>query len=204
MTPRTKKQNEEIRLQRLEQIRKAAADVYLNKGPLLEIRDVATQAKLGYGTVYHYYSNKGDLLYDLLSDALERLEKRSELKTATTTNSQSLNREIVVTADHSQVAVYSIWLLNLWAEDHALYLLFKLAGEEFDSLPQARSTSLMEAFRYEVLTPLASLMNSGVEPSDRLHHAEMLIAALVGCASLSIRRGRLHEEAKDIVIFLKL
>lgn len=41
MTPRTKEQNEEIRLRRLAQIRKAAADVFLDKGPLLEIRDVA-------------------------------------------------------------------------------------------------------------------------------------------------------------------
>ncbi|KAF6595930.1 helix-turn-helix transcriptional regulator, partial [Paenibacillus sp. EKM208P] len=66
MSPRTKEQNEEIRLRRLAQIRKAAADVFLNKGPLLEIRDVAVQAGLGYGTVYHYYSNKGNLLHDLL------------------------------------------------------------------------------------------------------------------------------------------
>ena len=44
MTPRTKEQNEEIRLRRLAQIRKAAADVFLDKGPLLEIRDVAAQA----------------------------------------------------------------------------------------------------------------------------------------------------------------
>ena len=72
MTPRTKEQNEEIRLRRLAQIRKAAADVFLDKGPLLEIRDVAAQAGLGYGTVYHYYSNKGDLLHDLLWDVLER------------------------------------------------------------------------------------------------------------------------------------
>lgn len=50
MTPRTKEQNEEIRLRRLVQIRKAAADVFLYKGPLLEIRDVAAQAGLGYGT----------------------------------------------------------------------------------------------------------------------------------------------------------
>ncbi len=40
MSPRTKEQNEEIRLRRLAQIRKAAADVFLNKGPLLEMRDV--------------------------------------------------------------------------------------------------------------------------------------------------------------------
>lgn len=72
MTPRTKEQNEEIRLRRLAQIRVAAADVFLEKGLTLEIRDVATEAGLGYGTVYHYYSNKGDLLYDVLWTAIDR------------------------------------------------------------------------------------------------------------------------------------
>ncbi|MEC0255526.1 TetR/AcrR family transcriptional regulator, partial [Paenibacillus lautus] len=37
-----------------------------------------------------------------------------------------------------------------------------------------------------------------------LLRAEMLLAALVGCASLSLRRGKLHEEAGDIARFLKL
>lgn len=72
MTPRTKEQNEQIRLRRMKQILKAAAEVYLDKSMLMEIRDVAAAAGLGYGTVYHYYNNKSDLLYDLLSQGLER------------------------------------------------------------------------------------------------------------------------------------
>lgn len=72
MTPRTKEQNEQIRLRRMKQILKAAADVYLDKNMLMEIRDVAAAAGLGYGTVYHYYNNKSDLLYDLLFQGLER------------------------------------------------------------------------------------------------------------------------------------
>lgn len=72
MTPRTKEQNEQIRLRRMKQILKAAADVYLDKSMLMEIRDVAAAAGLGYGTVYHYYNNKSDLLYDLLFQGLER------------------------------------------------------------------------------------------------------------------------------------
>ncbi|GIP59266.1 TetR family transcriptional regulator [Paenibacillus sp. FSL W8-0186] len=309
MTPRTKEQNEEIRLRRLVQIRKAAADVFLCKGPLLEIRDVAAQAGLGYGTVYHYYSNKGDLLHDLLLDALERagrwleaplkdpaegpvggsdkallkipsedpLEAPSEppmeallknslggplkapleaqlenppleaplagqLKTprasvsgkapadghfglaaaADTGNSaaagsRSGDRETDAAAELSPVATAVVRLLQLWAEDHALYLLYKLAGEGFASLPEARSAPLSAAFRREVLAPLAALLKSGraadraaaspgnaAEPPYRLERAEMLLAALVGCASLSLRRGKLHEEARDIAQFLKL
>lgn len=203
MTPRTKEQNEEIRLRRLAQIRKAAADVFLNKGPLLEIRDVAAQAGLGYGTVYHYYSNKGDLLYDLLWDALERA-------------GGWLEAPLEAPAE-GPVAAASVRLLQLWAEDHALYLLNKLAGEGFAALPEARSTPLSAAYRREVLAPLAELLETGraedgaaasggnaAEPPYRLQRAEMLLAALVGCASLALRRGKLHEEARDIARFLKL
>ncbi|WP_405079399.1 TetR/AcrR family transcriptional regulator [Paenibacillus chitinolyticus] len=267
MTPRTKEQNEEIRLRRLAQIREAAADVFLNKGPLLEIRDVAAQAGLGYGTVYHYYSNKGDLLHDLLWDALERagewLEAPQEtlLKVPTegppggpleaqlkaqlevprpsasgkvpadgrfglaaaadTGNSaaadfRSGSGETAASAELGPAAA-GVRLLQLWAEDHALYLLYKQAGEGFASLPEARSAPLSAAFRREVLAPLAALLETGLaadgaaasgcnaaEPLDRLQRAEMLLAALVGCASLSLRRGKLHEEARDIARFLKL
>ncbi|WP_440109619.1 TetR/AcrR family transcriptional regulator [Paenibacillus sp. QZ-Y1] len=260
MTPRTKEQNEQIRLRRLAQIRKAAADVFLAKGLLLEIRDVAAEAGLGYGTVYHYYSNKGDLLHDLLWDALERAEGWLEapletskqapleaqpkapleapralasgrppaggdfgLPVATETGnsaaagSRSSSRETAAAGELAPIAAASVRLLQLWAEDHALYLLHKLAGEGFASLPEARSGPLLAAFRREILAPLAALLETGraadgaaasggnaAEPPYRLQHAEMLLAALVGCASLSLRRGKLHEEAMDIVRFLKL
>ncbi|VTR62764.1 Bacterial regulatory proteins, tetR family [Actinobacillus pleuropneumoniae] len=263
MTPRTKEQNEEIRLRRLAQIRKAAADVFLDKGPLLEIRDVAAQAGLGYGTVYHYYSNKGDLLHDLLWDVLERAGEwlvaplESSLNTPqnspdaqreaspeisrvsvsgeapagrpfglaaaadngnpAATDSRSASRETAAAAELEPVAAAGVRLLQLWAEDHALFLLHKLAGDGFAALPEARSAQLSAAFRREVLAPLAALLETGraaneaadsganaAEPPYRLQQAEMLLAALVGCASLSLRRGKLHEEARDIVRFLKL
>ncbi|MFS0840266.1 TetR/AcrR family transcriptional regulator [Paenibacillus sp. 1P03SA] len=291
MTPRTKEQNEEIRLRRLAQIRKAAADVFLNKGPLLEIRDVAAQAGLGYGTVYHYYSNKGDLLHDLLWDALERaggwlettlealpkvtleawsnispeagpkvslealpkapLEPRpkvsleAQLKAppgvprasasgqepagglfgsaaeadagnSAAADSTSGTRKTAAAAELGPAAA-CVRLLQLWAEDHALYLLHKQAGEGFAWLPEARSAPLTAAFRREVLAPLAELLETGraadgiaasgenaAEAPYRERHAEMLLAALVGCASVSLRSGKLHEEAEDIARFLKL
>ncbi|MEK4062961.1 MULTISPECIES: TetR/AcrR family transcriptional regulator [Paenibacillus] len=231
MTPRTKEQNEEIRLRRLAQIRKAAADVFLNKGPLLEIRDVAAQAGLGYGTVYHYYSNKGDLLYDLLWDAVERaggwmdapagghfaLAAAADTGNTVAADSRSGSRKTAAAAELGPVAAAGVRLLQLWAEDHALYLLHKQASEDFASLPEARSALLSAAFRREVLAPFAALLETGrtadgaaasggkvAEPPYRLQHAEMLLAALVGCASLSLRRGKLHEEARDIALFLKL
>ncbi|QOS79159.1 helix-turn-helix transcriptional regulator [Paenibacillus sp. JNUCC31] len=231
MTPRTKEQNEEIRLRRLAQIRRAAADVFLKKGPLLEIRDVAAQAGLGYGTVYHYYSNKGDLLHDLLWDALERASGWLEQPRTSASGEASVDgylesvaadfkggsRETTNASVLGPVAVASVRLLQIWAEDHALYLLHKLAIEGFSSLPEARSTTLSAAFHQEMIVPFATLLETGLAvdhaaTSDEnagaalylLQRAEMLLAALVGCASLSLRRGKLHEEARDIVLFLKL
>lgn len=204
MTPRTKEQNEEIRLRRLAQIRMAAADVFLTKGPLLEIRDVAVEAGLGYGTVYHYYSNKGDLLHDLLWDALDRAGEW--LKTLP---------EDVMNLGPPHEPPASALLLQLWAEDHAVYLLYKQAAEGFPALPEARSAPLSAAFRQELLTPLAEVLGSRVVngataeadiagSQAQPQHTEMLLAALAGCALLPLRRGQLAEEAGAIVRVLKL
>ncbi|WP_339248858.1 TetR/AcrR family transcriptional regulator [Paenibacillus sp. FSL P2-0136] len=208
MTPRTKEQNEEIRLRRLVQIRKAAADVFLNKGPLLEIRDVAAEAGLGYGTVYHYYSNKGDLLHDLLWDALDRA---GEWLKSPPMAEPGLPLKIPL-----EGSAAGVLLLQLWAEDHAIYLLCKQAGEGFPSLPEARSSPLTAEFRREVLTPLSMMLGTGlteeslspggtvVDAPCGLQHTEMLLAALVGCAAFSLRRGQLNEDATEIVRVLKL
>ncbi|MEK3793279.1 TetR/AcrR family transcriptional regulator [Paenibacillus sp. FSL R7-0204] len=208
MTPRTKEQNEDIRLRRLVQIRKAAADVFLNKGPLLEIRDVAAEAGLGYGTVYHYYSNKGDLLHDLLWDALDRA---GEWLKSPPGAEPGTPLKIPLEGPAAGVR-----LLKLWAEDHAIYLLCKQAGEGFPILPEARSSPLIAEFRREVLTPLSTMLGTRLtedsvsldgavaDAQHELQHTEMLLAALVGCAALSLRRGQLYEDATEIVGVLKL
>lgn len=215
MTPRTKEQNEEIRLRRLAQIRMAAADVFLAKGPLLEIRDVAVGAGLGYGTVYHYFSNKGDLLHDLLWDALDRAGEWLK----------SLPEDTIRPGPPDRAAL-GVQLLKLWAEDHALYLLYKQAAEGFPSLPEARSSPLAAAFRREVLAPLAAVLGwraaadaaaedgatdgaavsggNAAVPQGHLQYTEMLLAALAGCALLPLRRGQLAEEAGEIVRVLNL
>lgn len=217
MTPRTKEQNEEIRLRRLAQIRMAAADVFLSKGPLLEIRDVAVEAGLGYGTVYHYFSNKGDLLHDLLWDALDRAGEWLK----------SLPEDTIRPGPQDGAAL-AVMLLQLWAEDHAVYLLYKQAAEGFPSLPEARSARLSAAFRQELLAPLAAVLgrraadvataNAGAGAEDgtagldgntqglqsQLQHTEMLLAALAGCAWLPLHRGELAGKAREIVRVLNL
>ncbi|TBL67985.1 TetR/AcrR family transcriptional regulator [Paenibacillus thalictri] len=78
MSPRTKEQNEEIRAVRIQQMLRAAGQVYIDKGITMEMRDVAAQAALGYGTVYHYYKNKYELFDDLLWCAFEQAKSITE------------------------------------------------------------------------------------------------------------------------------
>ncbi|MGG6310096.1 TetR/AcrR family transcriptional regulator [Paenibacillus macerans] len=264
MTPRTKEQNDEIRLRRLAQIRKAAADVFLDKGLALEIRDVAAAAGLGYGTVYHYYSNKGDLLNDLLWVAMDRAGDwlsvlyggsgapgwipgeesdgpGSRLRQMSERNGLSLmsglNEPNGRGLPGDPFVAAGIRLLEQWAEDHGLYLLHKLAAEDFRLLPEARALPLSEAYGREVLVPFAAALDhvlplpagkaaSGagrdavlggsfpspaagnaatagtVAPAAPIQQAEMLLAALAGCAWLPLRRGTLRAEAGGIARFL--
>ncbi|MCT2195628.1 TetR/AcrR family transcriptional regulator [Paenibacillus sp. p3-SID1389] len=207
MTPRTKEQNEEIRLRRLAQIRVAAADVFLEKGLTLEIRDVATKAGLGYGTVYHYYSNKGDLLHDVLWTAMDRAGEWIDLRT----EEQEAAADSLVAAGTR--------LLKLWAKDHGVYLLYKLAADGFQ-LPEARALPLAETFRREVLLPFAAVLERGLPPGsgetaataslaagqgaggEGVRQAELLLAALAGCAGSPLRQGTLDHEAADIARLL--
>ncbi|MCM3698361.1 TetR/AcrR family transcriptional regulator [Paenibacillus macerans] len=211
MTPRTKEQNEEIRLRRLVQIRQAAADVFLDKGMALEIRDVAAQAGLGYGTVYHYYSNKGDLLHDVLWVAMERAGAWLEEPDG---------------GHGGHLSALVVCLLEQWADDRGLYLLYKLAGDGFRLLPEARAMPLADAFRREVLLPFAAALGGepggpgvpagsgraalgrqpfgGSLPEEQVRRAEMLLAALAGCALLSLRRGTLRQDAENIVQIVHL
>ncbi|MFD1176191.1 TetR/AcrR family transcriptional regulator [Paenibacillus puldeungensis] len=222
MTPRTKEQNEEIRIRRLAQIRIAAADVFLDKGLVMEIRDVAVQAGLGYGTVYHYYSNKGDLLHDLLWVCMERagewLDGFTSPSPSVTERLSDLSHDRrmrqVPLAEEKSLFAAGIRLLEAWADDHGLYLLYKLAADDFRPLPEARAVPLAAAFREQVLLPFAAVLGDGElvpakpsaldlsENSAALRFAEFRLAALAGAASLPLRRGTLRADARDIAAVL--
>lgn len=221
MTPRTKAQNEEIRNRRIAEIIQAAADVYLDKGMLLEIRDVARLAGLGYGTVYHYYKNKLDLLHDLLWQALERSAATVDrLIHESQTNFRGrlpFGVEIsgVMTMARTQEIEHKIWpalvadLLKTWAEDHAAYLVFQLGNEDYRQLPEEQALPLIKAYRERIVIPLSHLVELGesraapvISDLGAEARTRMLLSALTGCTMLPLRRGTLSAEAEGISSFL--
>jgi AcrR family transcriptional regulator len=71
MAPRSTQENQRIRDERRDQILTAAAKVFSRKGlAAAKITEVATQAGVSHGLVYHYFPSKEDLFAALLDQAL--------------------------------------------------------------------------------------------------------------------------------------
>ncbi len=183
MSPRTKEQCEEIREKRTQQILAAAEQVYLEAGTSLDIRDVAKQAKLGYGTVYHYYSNKHLLLADLL-------KKGFELAAAMTQAVFSGSERPL-----QQLERYCNRLPVLWREQPAAFFVFKLAAENFAGLePEARGHSRQQ-FQESLYQPVVQCLRAAVACSDVPHRldvektANTMIGAFIGCYGIYMYHG---------------
>ena len=79
MCPRTKEQNSQVKEERREQILLAALNVFAKRGlAATKISDIAMNANLSHGLVYHYFKSKEAMFTELVSRALE--ESTREVK----------------------------------------------------------------------------------------------------------------------------
>lgn len=70
MSPRSKQQNEQIKEDRREQILNAALKVFSHRGlAATKVSDIAAEAGLSHGLVYHYFPSKEDIFTELVSIA---------------------------------------------------------------------------------------------------------------------------------------
>ena len=71
--PRTEEVNLRIREEQKKHIGKSAVRVLARKGfQSTKMADIAAEADVSYGLVYHYFSNKEQILSELLEEALEK------------------------------------------------------------------------------------------------------------------------------------
>lgn len=182
MSPRTKEQNELIREMRMNQIMQAAAEVYLEKGIQLEIRDVAVKAELGYGTVYHYYKNKQMLIEDLLWEALGRAE--SAIMPALSEEGEM----------PLQAETFSRRLLQKCVEDPSVFILLKTVADNFHHFPGNRFSKLYTEFQKRIYGPLVDLIRAGSASPSPEKTANLIFGSLVGCTTLNIH----HQMRSDI------
>ncbi|ETT54327.1 TetR family transcriptional regulator [Paenibacillus odorifer] len=188
MCPRTKEQNELIRMQRREQILDAAAHAYFRTGSSSDIRDVAREAKLGYGTVYHYYPNRHLLIEDVLGSGFERCE-------------QALAEWANIcggSPDDKQLLTYCKALLRLWQSDARAYLVYKMAAEHYAGLPEKDRPPAKRRFMERLYVPLQSIAQ---HEDDSVDH---MLAVLVGCCGLHYYAGTSDELDVDRIAHLAM
>ncbi len=76
---RTKEQNEKMRNERKKMIMDAAVHLFSSKGFFAtKIKDIAVEAQMAQGLVYHYYKSKDDVYYDVLHNAFEKMNEAVE------------------------------------------------------------------------------------------------------------------------------
>ncbi|REK76904.1 TetR/AcrR family transcriptional regulator [Paenibacillus paeoniae] len=181
MSPRTKEQNDAIREMRMNQIMQAAAEVYLEKGIQLEVRDVAVKAELGYGTVYHYYKNKHMLLEDLLWDALDRTE--SAVLPALMGDDESILK----------AEAFSRLLLRTCIQDSSVFILLKTVADNFHHFPGNRFSKLFGEFQNRIYLPFVEIIREGIGPQSSEKRANLIFGSLVGYAALNIHHDMRSE-----------
>ncbi|MEC0243311.1 TetR/AcrR family transcriptional regulator [Paenibacillus dokdonensis] len=177
MCPRTKAQNELIRLQRREQILDVAARSYFRTGGSFDIRDVAREAGLGYGTVYHYYPNRHLLIEDVLRSGFERCEQVIAQVIAKRANISGSP------PDDRQLLTYCKALLRLWQSDARAYLVYKMAAEHYAGLPEKDQRHAKIKFMERLYVPLQSIAQCDDNSVDHM------LAVLVGCCGLYYYAG---------------
>ena len=77
MSPRTKAQLEEIRIERSGEISEAALRLFAAKGfQNTSIREIADEAGISKGLIYNYYSSKEEILRSLINTVFDVMWKR--------------------------------------------------------------------------------------------------------------------------------
>lgn len=173
MCPRTKEQFEALRTKRIGQIIEAAERLFLQKGMHFDIRDVATEASLGYGTVYHYYNNKQQLMHDVLDKGWQAAE-------AFTANLFS-GRNVPAA---ERLRLYCLGLPELWSGIPAAYMLYKAALEQFAGYEPTLAGEAGARFEARLRAPLAECLRGSGIAKEPAKAADAMLGSLVGIYGL--------------------
>ena len=72
MAPRSEESNTQIKDDRQKQILSSALKVFIHKGfAAAKMSDIATEAGISYGLMYHYFQSKEEIYAELVKDAID-------------------------------------------------------------------------------------------------------------------------------------
>lgn len=116
MMPRTDEQNEELRAKRTAELLQAAQRVFARKGfHAANVADVATEARVSQGTVYHYFESKEALLMAVF-EAWETANLQQELERSLEAESSAAARLTLLAHAAAQRLSGAIDLLSAQVE----------------------------------------------------------------------------------------
>ncbi|MBP1932772.1 TetR/AcrR family transcriptional regulator [Ammoniphilus resinae] len=154
MSPRTSKQNEEIRVERVKQILSAAIEVYVEKGVRgTEMGDIARKAGIARGLVYYYFKDKMELFRELFSQSISTAQQfiRSRLQA----DEDSLIK----------LKKYTRFYLEMAQKQPLLLKFYRNMENDFELVFAEDSHSVAESYYHHAKQPLVDVfiqaMNEG-------------------------------------------
>lgn len=180
MCPRSEEANAQVKDDRRRQILLSALQVFVRKGfSATKMSDIATDAGISYGLLYHYFQSKNQIYAELVNSAVQASTHGIEQAQSAGTEPVEAIRSLVTSAfravDEQQFAGYSfvLWLGAMTSHGYAL--------------PDA---PYRDRFR-RPLDQLVGVIEEGqrrgqIAQGDPRELAVTLLSALLGLASLKV------------------
>ncbi|MDO9492531.1 TetR/AcrR family transcriptional regulator [Acetobacterium sp.] len=151
---RSKEQNERMRETRKEKIRNAALLQFVKQGLFAtRIQDIAAEAGIAQGLLYHYYASKDEIFVDLINDALDKTIEASysvrDMETGPGEKIRFALEKLVETIEHSQTFLDTCRLITQATNSTAIPLEAQNLILEKRNIPYQVIEKIMEAGQKE-------------------------------------------------------
>ncbi|MBN2625162.1 MAG: TetR/AcrR family transcriptional regulator [Spirochaetales bacterium] len=138
--PRTKEDNEKIQARRREKILQAALDVFSRKGlGASKIEEIAGEAGMSRGLLYHYYRSKEEVYSALIANAYERMaEAARSLEALPVTAKEKIRRalkELLANVAESGKFARSVMLISRASSDESVPEEVRNMGSDLGRIP---------------------------------------------------------------------
>ncbi|MNI01143.1 HTH-type transcriptional regulator SrpR [compost metagenome] len=151
MSPRTSEQNEQIRNERLQQIMKAAVEVYLEKGVrAADIGEIAQRAGIARGLVYYYFKDKIELFQTLFI-------RSSEAVNASTHAALTTPEPV-----RTRLEKYALFLLKSGVDHPQMVRMYIQMTQDLDIVFEQEGAEYIKNFNKQCTAPLMTIIEEGI------------------------------------------
>lgn len=180
MSPRSKQQNEQIKEDRRTQILNAALAVFSRRGlAATKIADIAAQAGLSHGLVYHYFASKEDIFVELIRIA------------DTSSSSAMLQAEQLPLPPREKLrTIIQFVLQSLLGQYESAYMFYLMAQAMMSDTTPPAAKEILSKFNipYEVITRIIAQgqADGTIAPGDPAQLTTFFWAMIQGFATYQL------------------